>query len=109
MHNNIDKVFYKSLLQWLASNNESYSFGRIETPDIGEIAFKWQSGEENVLIKFNIVGAITQIVHSGKWFANTCSKSIKSHGRSFFAMIRTVRIKTSVNFMRMIGNCSGMN
>lgn len=72
-----EKVFYKSLLQWLASNNESYSFGKIETPDIGEIAFKWQSGEENVLIKFNIVGAITQIVHSGKWFANTCSKKYK--------------------------------
>ena len=30
-----------------------------------------------LLIKFNIVGAVTQIIHSGKWFANTCVKKFK--------------------------------
>ena len=72
-----EKVFYRSFLQWLAENNEGYSFDKIENTDIGEIAFEWKSGDESVLIKFNIVGAVTQVIHSGKWFANTCTKKYK--------------------------------
>lgn len=72
-----EKVFYRSFLQWLAENNEGCSFDKIENMDIGEIAFEWKSGNESVLIKFNIVGAVTQVIHSGKWFANTCAKKYK--------------------------------
>lgn len=72
-----EKVFYRSFLQWLAENNEGCSFDKIENTDIGEIAFEWKSGDESVLIKFNIVGAVTQLIHSGKWFANTCARKYK--------------------------------
>ena len=72
-----EKVFYRSFLQWLADNNEGCSFDKIDNLDIGEIAFEWESGVESVLIKFNVVGTVTQIIHSGKWFANTCAKKYK--------------------------------
>lgn len=72
-----EKVFYRNFLQWLADNNENCSFNKIDNPDIGEIAFEWLSGEESILIKFNVVGTVTQVVHSGKWFANTCAKKYK--------------------------------
>lgn len=72
-----EKVFYRSFLQWLAENNEGCSFDKIENTDIGEIAFEWKSGDGSVLIKFNIVGAVTQLIHSGKWFANTCARKYK--------------------------------
>lgn len=72
-----EKVFYRNFLQWLADNNENYSFNKIDNPDIGEIAFEWLSGEESILIKFNVVGTVTQVVHSGKWFTNTCAKKYK--------------------------------
>ena len=72
-----EKVFYRSFLQWLADNNEGCSFDKIDNLDIGEIAFEWNFGKESVLIKFNVVGTVTQIIHSGKWFANTCAKKYK--------------------------------
>lgn len=72
-----EKVFYRNFLQWLADNNENCSFNKIDNPDIGEIAFEWLSGEESILIKFNVVGTVTQVVHSGKWFTNTCAKKYK--------------------------------
>ena len=72
-----EKVFYRSFLQWLADNNEGCSFDKIDNLDIGEIAFEWKFGKESVLIKFNVVGTVTQIIHSGKWFANTCAKKYK--------------------------------
>ena len=72
-----EKVFYRSFLQWLAENNEGCSFVKVDNIDIGEIAFEWKSSENTVLIKFNVVGAITQVIHSGKWFSNTCSKKYK--------------------------------
>ena len=72
-----EKVFYRSFLRWLAENNEGCSFDKIDNLDIGEIAFEWTSGEKTLLIKFNVVGAVTQVIHSGKWFANTCAKKYK--------------------------------
>lgn len=72
-----EKVFYRNFLQWLADNNENCSFNKIDNPDIGEIAFEWLSGEASILIKFNVVGTVTQVVHSGKWFTNTCAKKYK--------------------------------
>lgn len=72
-----EKVFYRSFLQWLAENNKGCSFIKADNIGIGEIAFEWKSGKNTLLIKFNVVGAITQVTHSGKWFANTCSKRYK--------------------------------
>ena len=78
-----EKVFYSSFLRWLAKNNEGCSFNKIDNHDIGEIAFEWESGDEAVLVKFNVVGTVTQVTNSGKWFANTCSKKYKIPWRVF--------------------------
>lgn len=72
-----EKVFYRSFLQWLSDKNVGCSFEKINNSDDGEVAFKWKNGKNSVLIKFNVVGAITQVVHSGKWFANVCAKKHK--------------------------------
>lgn len=57
--------------------DEKTSLIRDKSTDDGEIIFCWQSGEKKILIKFHVVGTITQIVHSGKWFLNMCSKKHK--------------------------------
>lgn len=72
-----EKVFYRSFIQWLAEKNKGCSFNKIDNLNVGESAFVWTSGKESVLIKFNVVGAVTQVIHSGKWFANTCAKKYK--------------------------------
>ncbi len=72
-----EKVFYKAYLEYLSALDEKTSLIRDKSTDDGEIFFCWQSGEKKILIKFHVVGTITQIVHSGKWFFNMCSKKHK--------------------------------
>lgn len=72
-----EKEFYKAYLEYLSTLDEKASLTRDKSTDNGEIIFCWQSGEKNILIKFYVVGTITQIVHSGKWFLNMCSKKYK--------------------------------
>lgn len=72
-----EKVFYRAFLKWLADNNENCTFEKSFTADVGEILFIWTKDSDKVLIKFNVVGAVTQLVHSGKWFANTCAKKYR--------------------------------
>ncbi len=74
MEGTTEKVFYTSFLRWLAKRNDECSFTKAEPPDIGEVMYQWNLGEAAILIKFNVVGTVTQITHSGKWFANTCVK-----------------------------------
>ena len=76
MEGTTEKVFYRAFLQWLAEKH-GCRFERIDSTDTGEILFEWAEGTEVVLIKFNVVGAVTQAAHSGKWFKNTCSKKYK--------------------------------
>lgn len=72
-----EKVFYKAYLEYLSALDEKASLIRDKSADDGEIIFCWQAGEKKILIKFHVVGTITQIVHSGKWFLNMCSKKHK--------------------------------
>lgn len=76
MEGSTEKVFYRSFMQWLAERNGGY-FEKIDFPDTGEIIFEWTYREEKTIIKFNVVGTVTQIVNSGKWFSNTCAKKYK--------------------------------
>ena len=71
-----EKVFYKNYLEWLAEKNNC-QFKRIVSKKDVDIFYEWKKGEETILIKFNVVGTITQIVHSGKWFINNCVKKEK--------------------------------
>lgn len=73
MEGSTEKVFYRSFMTWLA-NRQGCKFEKIDALDTGEVLFEWINGEETILIKINVVGAVTQLVHSGKWFSNTCAK-----------------------------------
>lgn len=72
-----EKVFYKAYLEYLSALDEKVSLIRDKSTDDVEIIFCWQSGGKKILIKFHVVGTITQIVHSGKWFLNMCVKKHK--------------------------------
>ena len=71
-----EKVFYRAFLKWL-SWKKGHSFIKGEQPDNGDIYYEWENGDEKILIKFNVVGAVTQVSHSGKWFVNRCAKDYK--------------------------------
>lgn len=73
MEGSTEKVFYRSFMTWLA-NRQGCKFEKIDALDTGEVLFEWINGGETILIKINVVGAVTQLVHSGKWFSNTCAK-----------------------------------
>ena len=76
MEGTTEKVFYRTYLQWLAEKNNC-TFEKLKVSDSGDIPFVWKNANEKILIKFNIVGTVTQVVHSGRWFANACAKKYK--------------------------------
>ncbi len=76
MEGTTEKVFYRTLLGWIAKNNNC-KFSRGESLDKGDIYFEWDNGAEKILIKCNVVGTVTQVSHSGKWFSAKCSKEHK--------------------------------
>ncbi|MBE5953889.1 MAG: hypothetical protein E7257_06980 [Lachnospiraceae bacterium] len=69
-----EKVFYKEYLKYLSTLDEKASLIRDKSAENGEIVFCWKCEDKNVLIKFYVVGTITQVAHSGKWFRNMCCK-----------------------------------
>ena len=77
-----EKVFYRAFLKWFAEQNNCL-FVKGDNLDNGDIYFEWDNGAETILIKFNIVGTVTQVSHSGKWFANKCAKKYKMPWKVF--------------------------
>ena len=71
-----EKVFYLSFLKWIAEK-QHYIFSKKENIDNGDIIYEINNGSENLLLKFNVVGTVTQISHSGKWFSNSCISAHK--------------------------------
>ncbi|MBQ8280464.1 MAG: hypothetical protein IJZ23_11525 [Roseburia sp.] len=72
-----EKVFYKAYLDYLLKMESEASLVRDSSSEDGEIIFCWSKGNKKILIKFYVVGTITQVVHSGKWFLNRCCKKHK--------------------------------
>lgn len=72
-----EKVFYKAYLDYLLTMDAEASLIRDSATDDGDIIFCWSSENKKIIIKFYVVGTITQIVHSGKWFLNRCCKKYK--------------------------------
>lgn len=77
-----EKVFYRAFLKWLAKQ-KNYSFVKGDNLNNGDIYFEWDNGSAVILIKFNIVGTVTQISNSGKWFANKCANEYKMPWKVF--------------------------
>lgn len=72
-----EKVFYKNLLIYLQSLDSNVVMQKEMEQDSGDIIYIWSNRERRVIIKTYVVGTITQLVHSGKWFANRCAKKYK--------------------------------
>jgi len=71
-----EKIFYRNYLKWVARIHKC-AFSRAEDVDDEEVCYEWFNGCERILVKYNVVGTITQIAHSSKWFSNRCSKKYK--------------------------------
>lgn len=74
-----EKCFYLSLLEYLASiAGADFS----EVIDDDEIYHVWTDANKKVLIKYNVVGTITQITNSHLWFKSKCA-NIKTSWTAF--------------------------
>lgn len=69
-----EKVFYKSLLEYVQSSDCNIKMQRKMEDDSGDILYEWEKGGRKVAVKIYVVGTITQLVHSGKWFASRCAR-----------------------------------
>lgn len=67
-----EKYFYQELLRYYCSIYPDISFVKNENAENGEVLYYLCQGERKVLIKFNVVGTISQVVNVGDWFNNKC-------------------------------------
>ena len=67
-----EKVFYLALMNHLCKKYEGASIQKQIDPNSGEIFYTLRNANRNVLIKFNVVGTISQITNSGSWFEKRC-------------------------------------
>lgn len=72
-----EKIFYFHLLNYFSSLNKEVKFTKVYSKDDGEFFYEWIYHTKKIIIKMYVVGTITQISNSGKWFINKCSKKVK--------------------------------
>ncbi len=73
-----EKVFYLTLLKHLCGKYNGISINKQTDNNSGEIFYTIGNAEHSVLIKFNVVGTISQITNSGSWFEKRCYGQHKS-------------------------------
>ena len=73
-----EKEFYHVLIAHFAKKHRGYELEKCTDKKTGEVNYVLSSNQKCVLIKFNVVGTITQITNSGAWFQNRCYKKFKS-------------------------------
>lgn len=73
-----EKVFYLSLLKHICRKYNGISLQKQTDVNSGEIFYILGNSERSILIKFNMVGAISQITNSGNWFEKRCYGQYKS-------------------------------
>ena len=78
------KFFYISLLKHLCEKYDGVVFKKQTDPNSGEIFYTLGNEERSVLIKFNVVGTISQITNSGSWFEKRCYGQYKSLNWTIF-------------------------
>ena len=67
-----EKVFYLSLLKHLCKKHDGILLQKQTDANSGEIFYTLGNAEHSILIKFNVVGTISQITNSGNWFERRC-------------------------------------
>jgi len=72
-----EKIFYLNLLKYFADIDKKIVFKKVILEEEGEIFYEWTSEMKKIIIKIYVVGTITQISNSGKWFLSKCSEKLK--------------------------------
>jgi len=72
-----EKIFYLNLLKYFADIDKKIVFKKVILEEEGEIFYEWTSETKKIIIKIYVVGTITQISNSGKWFLSKCSEKLK--------------------------------
>ena len=67
-----EKVFYLALLRHLCKKYNGITINKQTDSTSGEIFYILENSDFRVLIKFNVVGTISQITNSGNWFETRC-------------------------------------
>ena len=67
-----EKVFYLELIKHFLQQYPEVELNRNLDGDNGEVSYILQKESTKILIKFNVVGTISQVVNSGEWFVNRC-------------------------------------
>lgn len=73
-----EKVFYFSLLEHFCKKYSGITIQKKTDANTGEIFYVLGNSEHSILIKFNVVGTISQITNSGNWFEKRCYNQYKN-------------------------------
>lgn len=73
-----EKVFYLSLIKHICEKYDGISIQKQTDATSGEIFYTLGNAVHSILIKFNVVGTISQITNSGSWFEKRCYGQYKS-------------------------------
>lgn len=73
-----EKVFYLALLKHICQKYDGVTLNKHTDSNSGEIFYTLESSSIQVLIKFNVVGTISQISNSGNWFETRCYTQYKN-------------------------------
>lgn len=69
-----EKVFYLAILNHFVKKHTGAELEKNTDEKTGEIFYVLSSANKKTLIKMNVVGTVSQITNSDKWFSNRCYK-----------------------------------
>lgn len=67
-----EKVFYQALLKHLCKKYDGVAFEKSADANSGEVYYTLGNDDNKMLVRFNVVGTISQITNSGNWFETRC-------------------------------------
>lgn len=73
-----EKVFYLALLEHFCKKHEGADLHNVINQRNGEVEYILTHGKKRVLIKFNVVGTISQITNCAAWLRQRCFHAHKS-------------------------------
>ena len=67
-----EKVFYRELLKFYVSKHPGSDFQETQDDKSGEVYYELTTPNAVVIVKMFVVGTISQLTNSSKWFENFC-------------------------------------
>ena len=69
-----EQTFYEILISHFYGFHPEYSYSISYDDDVNEFITETSSESQNVIIRMNSVGTVTQIAHAADWFLHSCKK-----------------------------------